>query len=276
MLNFETKQIEITTDQIENWYPMIALPCYDRQVTEPFFMSMVKACMGFKEFGLKFGVSTITDSLISRARNQLVAKFMANKVFTHILFIDVDLAFNYEDIIKMLWHDKDIITGAYPIKDINWDKVTSYVNQGVPSSDLSKKSTRFVVNLVQDATNKVKIENGALAIHDAGTGFMMIKREVFERLFAEYPELKYNDDTGGLHGDERNYSYALFNSYVDHEDHSRFLSEDYGFGRYWQKIGGEVWVDPSVELMHLGRFEYRGNLLEWLAENAVVTDIEQA
>lgn len=273
MLNFETKQIEITSEQIENWYPMIALPCYDRQVTEPFFMSMVKACMGFKEFGLKFGVSTITDSLISRARNQLVAKFMANKVFTHLIFIDVDLGFNYEDILKMLWHDKDIMTGAYPIKDINWDKVINYVNQGVKSEDLSKRSTRFVVNVAQDSSNRIKIENGALAIHDAGTGFMMIKREVFEKMFDHYPELKYNDDTGGLKGEERDYSYALFNSYVDHEDNSRFLSEDYGFGRYWQKMGGEVWVDPSIELLHLGRFEYRGNMLQWLAENAVVTEV---
>jgi len=273
MLNFETKQIEITTEQIAEWYPLIALPCYDRQVTEPFFMSMVKACMGFKEFGLKFGVSTISDSLISRARNQLVAKFMANEVFTHILFIDVDLAFNYEDIIKMLWHDKDIMTGAYPIKDINWNKVSNDVKQGISSEELSKRSTRFVVNVVQDAKNNVKMDNGALAIHDAGTGFMMIKRNVFERMFAEYPELKYNDDTGGLVGKERDCSYALFNSYVDHDDHSRFLSEDYGFGRYWQKMGGEVWVDPSIELMHLGRFEYRGNMLQWLAENAVITEV---
>ena len=79
-------------------------------------------------------------------------------------------------------------------------------------------------------------------------------------------ELKYNDDTGTLTGDERKNSYALFNSYVDEE--KRFLSEDYGFCRYWQKLGGEVWVDPSIELMHLGRFEYTGNMVEWLMEHS--------
>mgnify|MGYP003337438991 FL=1 len=267
MLEVQQQQIELTTDDIAKWNVLIAIPCYDRQITEPFFMSMIKACMAFKEIGLRFGISTISDSLISRARNQVAAKFMANKDFTHLLFLDVDLAFNHEDIIKMLWHDKDIMTGSYPIKNINWDRVASLAKQGVAPSDLAKKSTRFVVNpaLAMGETT-VKVDNGAMAIYDAGTGFMLIKRQVLEKMFEAYPELKYNDDTGTLTGDERKNSYALFNSYVDEE--KRFLSEDYGFCRYWQKLGGEVWVDPSIELMHLGRFEYTGSMVEWLMEHS--------
>lgn len=267
MINVTPQEINISADEIDTWYPMIALPCYDRQVTEPFFMSMMKLAMYFKEYNLRFAVSTLSDSLISRARNQLVAKFMANPDFTHLLFIDVDLAFNYEDILKMLWHDKEIVVGAYPIKDINWDKVVANVGKGVPADKLGEKATRFVVNTVSaHGSDKVRIDKGALSIYDAGTGFMMIKRSAFERMFAEYPELKYNDDTGALKGAERDNSYALFNSYVDPVD-QRFLSEDYGFGRYWQKMGGEVWVDPSIQLMHLGRFEYHGNMIDWLQEN---------
>lgn len=228
-------------------------------------MSLVKTCMAFKDFGINFGVSTITDSLISRARNQVVAKFMANDAFTHLIFIDVDLGFSHEDILKMLWHDRDIVTGAYPIKSIEWNKVVDMVNKGVPADKLADRATRFVVNAA-GKDNKVKVENGALSIYDAGTGFMTIKRSVFERMFEQYPELKYNDDTGSLTPEERNHSYALFNSYVD--DDGRFLSEDYGFCRYWQKMGGEVWVDPSIELMHLGRFEYKGSMIEWLMENS--------
>lgn len=267
MLNTEQQTIEITPEQVESWRPLICLPCYDQQVTEPFFMSMIKTCMAFKEYGIKFGVSTLSDSLISRARNQLVAKFMANKAFTHLLFIDVDLAFSHDDILKMLWHDKEIMTGAYPIKTILWDKVVENVNKGIAPELIAEKSTRFVVNPVATGNGTIKIDNGALSIYDAGTGFMLIKRSAFEKLFAAYPELKYVDDTGALVGEERNYSYALFNSFVD-EETGRFLSEDYGFGRYWQKIGGEVWVDPAVELTHLGRFSYKGKMINWLSENA--------
>lgn len=267
MISAEEYEIEITSDQIKSWYPFIALPCYDQQVTEPFFMSMVKTACGFKDIGLKFSISTLSDSLITRARNQLVAKFMSNPEFTHLLFIDVDLGFSPDDILKMLWHDKEIVTGAYPIKDINWDKVSEAARNGAPSNKLLDKSIRFVVNPVNTGQNRVEVENGAISVYDAGTGFMLIKREVFEKLFAQHPELKYNDDTGSLNEEERNHSYALFNSYVD--DDGRFLSEDYGFGRYWQRMGGKIWTDPSIELMHMGRMRYTGKLIDFLVDNAV-------
>jgi len=270
MLETVPQNIEITSEQVESWHPLICLPCYDRQVTEPFLMSTIKAVVAFKEYGMKFGISTLSDSLISRARNQLVAKFMANENFTHLLFIDVDLGYNYEDILKMLWHDKEIVTGAYPIKEILWDKVVKLVNDNCEKDKIAEKSTRFVINATTKDSNKVTMDNGAISIHDAGTGFMLIKRSVFEKLFEAYPELKYKDDTGALQGTERDNSYALFNSYVDED--GRFLSEDYGFGRYWQKIGGQVWVDPSIELMHLGRYEYKGKLIDWIVDNATIED----
>lgn len=264
MLNIETQNIEIESEQIQSWVPFFALPCYDRQLTEPFFMSFMKTVMYFKEIGLRFSVGTISDSLISRARNQLVAKFMANPAHTHLMFIDVDLGFEPKEILKLLWHDKDIVTGAYPIKDINWEKVSRFAKDGVEPNDLLKKSTRFVVNPVKDGQNTVKMDKGAISVYDAGTGFMMVKRQAFEKMFEAYPELKYVDDTGSLKGDETNYTYALFNSYVD--ENGRFLSEDYGFARYWQKLGGDIWTDPSIELSHLGRLTYTGNMLEYLVQ----------
>ena len=273
MLEMTTTNIEISSEQIQEWYPLIALPCYDRQLSEPTVMSLLKTAMSFRDINMKFGVSTISDSLISRGRNQLVAKFMANKAFTHIMFIDVDLAFNHEDILKMLWHDKEVMTGAYPIKEILWDKVITLAKDGCEKDKIAEKSTRFVVNPVIGESKKIRVNNGAISIHDAGTGFMLIKREAFEKLFEAYPELQYRDDTGSLKGDELDNSYALFNSYVD--DDGRFLSEDYGFCRYWQKLGGEVWVDPSIELVHLGRFEYKGRMIDWLVDNASTTPLEE-
>jgi hypothetical protein len=218
--------------------------------------------MYFKEIGLKFAASTITDSLINRARNNLVAKFMANPNFTHLIFLDVDLGFQKEDILKLLWHDKDVVTGSYPIKDINWDKVVANVNNNVEAKDLAKKSTRFVVNPVRVGANTIATDNGAISVHDAGTGFMCIKRSVFEKMIEAYPDLKFIDDTGSMKGDERDYTYAFFNSFVDED--KRFVSEDYGFCRYWQKLDGKIWVDPSIEITHLGRYLYEGNMIEHL------------
>jgi hypothetical protein len=261
-LEIEQQNIEVDREDIDSWCPMFGLPCYDRSLTEPFFMSFMKTVMYLKEINCKFAVSTITDSLINRARNNLVAKFMANPQFTHLIFLDVDLAFRPEDIVKLLWHDKEIVTGSYPIKDINWDKVVENVNKGVSAEELAKKSTRFVVNPVKAGNNTIETDNGAIAVHDAGTGFMCIKRSVIEKLIEAYPELKFKDDTGSMKGAELDYTYAFFNSYVD--DDGRFVSEDYGFCRYWQKLEGKVWVDPAIEIQHLGRFNYEGNMMDYL------------
>lgn len=262
MLTTEKQQIEISQEDIEKWVPMFGLPCYDRQLTEPFFMSFVQTAMYFQQIGLKFAVSTITDSLINRARNNLVAKFMSNPQFTHLIFLDVDLGFKKEDILKLLWHDKDVVTGSYPIKDINWDKVVVNVNNKVEAKDLAKKSTRFVVNPVSAGNNTIATDNGAISVHDAGTGFMCIKRSVIEKMIESYPDLKFIDDTGSMKGAEKDYTYAFFNSFVDED--KRFVSEDYGFCRYWQKLDGKIWVDPSIEITHLGRFLYEGNMIEHL------------
>jgi len=265
MLSTEKQNIEISPDSISKWCPMIGVPCYNRELTEPFMMSLISSVLYFKQIGMKFGISTISDSLINRARNNVVAKFMAHEQFTHLMFIDADIKFTSGDILKLLWHDKDIITGAYPIKEINWQRVEKMVKDGVPAAELAKKSTRFVVNPVKAGSNSIKADNGALSIYDAGTGFMCIKREVFTQMFEHYPELKFKDDTGSLKDKELDNTYALFNSYVD-EDTKRFLSEDYGFCRYWQKMGKDIWVDPAIELSHFGGFTYEGSLMEYIIE----------
>lgn len=267
MIERVEQKIEITSEQIDGWYPLIAVPCYDQQVTEPFFMSSIKMAMGFKEIGINFAISTISDSLINRARNNLVAKFLSNSEFTHLMFIDADIGFDYEDIVKMLWHDKDVITGSYPIKSINWEKVEKLVKAGTPTGSLMPKSLRYVINPVKDRTGEVVVDNGALNIYDAGTGFMLIKREVFMRMIEEYPHLKFKDDTGSLSQEEKKWTYAFFDSYID--DDGRYLSEDYGFCRYWQKIGGTIWVDPSIDMLHLGRMRYEGRMLDYLETIAV-------
>lgn len=261
----EQQKLDITIpkEDIQKWNVFFALPCYDSHVTEPFMMSFMQAAIYFKEIGLKYSVCTISDSLINRARNNLVAKFMANPDFTHMMFIDADLQFNKEAILKMLWHNKEVMTASYPIKEIDWKKVKEAArDRDMAPSDLMEYASRYVVHLTKPGETKLSVDNGRIECFEAGTGFMLIKREVFEKMFKKYKKLKYKDDTGALHGEENNCSYALFNSYVD--DDQRFLSEDYGFCRYWQKIGGKVWVDPTIDLTHFGRIKYHGKMMQFI------------
>ena len=254
--------ITIPKEKLQEWNVFFALPCYDSHVTEPFTMSLLQALLYYKEIGLNYSVCTISDSLINRARNNLVAKFMGNPSYTHMIFIDVDLQFDKESILKLLWHDKDVMTASYPIKEINWDKVKEGAQADLPAQDLMEYASRYVVHMTKPGETQLNIDNGAIECYEAGTGFMLIKRQVFDKMFKKYKKLKYKDDTGALHGEEIENAYALFNSYVD--DDGRFLSEDYGFCRYWQKMGGKIWVDPTINLTHFGRVKYVGKMLEFL------------
>jgi len=258
----EQTQITIPKEKIQEWNVFFALPCYDSHVTEPFMMSLLQALMYYKDIGMKYSVCTISDSLINRARNNLVAKFMGSPEFTHIMFIDVDLQFDRQSILKLLWHDKDVMTASYPIKEINWDKIKEGAQKDLDAKKLMEYGSRYVVHLAKPGETQLNIEKGAIECYEAGTGFMLIKRQVIEKMMKKYKKLKYKDDTSALNEQEIDYGYAFFNSYVD--DDGRFLSEDYGFCRYWQKMGGKVWVDPSINLTHFGRIRYTGKMMEYL------------
>lgn len=87
-------------------------------------MQLVALCAS-KQIELQF--ATIgNESLITRARNTLVQLFMDGD-YTHLLFIDADLAFNPESVLRMVDFNKDVVTGVYPRKTIDWTKVKNKV-----------------------------------------------------------------------------------------------------------------------------------------------------
>lgn len=253
----ENVKITVPRSLVESTHLYIAVPCYDNSVTEPFMMSLIRTLLNFREIGLRATVATMSDSLISRSRNALTARFMGNQKATHMLFIDSDIEFKPEHVMKLLWHDKDIAVGAYPVKELQLDAAEKKVHSGMPLRDALHRSARFAINAVVPGQETISLDKGAVTILDAATGFMLIKRGVIERMIEAYPELRYLDDTQTLSVEEKKYAYAFFNSYID--DDGRFLSEDYGFSRYWQKIGGTIWLDPSLELTHVGRYRYTGS-----------------
>jgi hypothetical protein len=258
------QKITIGPEQAKDWNLFLAVPCYDGSITEPFFISTLEAVQMFSALRMRFSVVTAQDSLISRSRNILAAKFLADEDATHLLFIDADIGYDCRDILKLLMasKDKEIVTGSYPLKKIEWNQIKEASDRGVSPEELAAYGVQFVNNFKQDTGGKVQVVNGLIEIQDAGTGFMLIKREAFLKLIEAYPELKYDDDTNGITEEEKKWTYAFFNSYID--DDKRFLSEDYGFCRYWQKIDGKVWVDPSIHLTHTGKMKYSGRLIDTL------------
>jgi hypothetical protein len=231
----------------------VATPCYGGLVNERYAQSLVQLVSQGMQLGIKIGYFTRSnESLITRARNDLVATFLTTPA-THLMFIDADINFNASDVFKMITANKDIITGAYPTKTINWENMSSKGRTEI--EELQKNSIRYASGL----KDSKRTPDGLYEVKDGATGFMLIKREVIERMIKHYPETRYMpevfDDASQV-GVEK---YALFDTMIEN---GRYLSEDYTFCRRWQNMGGKIYVDPSIVLDHVGTYTFKGNSIQ--------------
>jgi hypothetical protein len=278
MYNLLERKIEIPVSAFENKHLFIATPCYGGQVTEPYLRSMVRLILLMNRFGVKFTLSTLAnESLITRGRNTLVSFFMENKEATHLMFIDADIEFNPEDVLRMLAYDKPVIVGAYPKKALNWDSILQAAR--TPGLDetpetIEGHSSNYVTNFefaLDDEGQpvpQVQIKDNLIKLLDGGTGFMTIRKDVIQTMFDKYPETKYNNDLN-IDNKFEPFMYALFDCIID-PDTRRYLSEDYTFCRRWQQIDGDIWLDPRVSLNHVGHYTFNGNVRKMLTGEARV------
>jgi hypothetical protein len=95
---------------------------------------------------------------------------------------------------------------------------------------------------------------------EIGTGFMMIKREVFPKFAEQYPHLKYKPDhVGQAHFDGSRYIHAYFDTVIDPKS-ERYLSEDYMFCQWWRNMGGQIWLCPWMRTQHIGTYHFQGDM----------------
>jgi hypothetical protein len=211
----------------------IGIPCYGGMVSEPTMTSFLRFVLLASRAGLNWSLDTmVNESLITRGRNNLMAKMLSNKEATHFMFIDADIRFQPESILQMIACDKEVIGGLYPKKAL---------------------PVNYVINLKP----QTKIQGDIFTVDTMGTGFLLFKREVYEKLISVHPETKYVDDVGLGKQYEPN-MYAIFDVEIDERGH--YLSEDWLFCRRWSAIGGEIWAHSKVLLNHVGHYEFQGDL----------------
>jgi hypothetical protein len=251
----------------------ILTPCYGSVCYVNFVHCLMQTNFLFQQLNIPLTIEFCkNDSLVSRARNNLVAKAMSNPSVSHIMFIDNDITWDPTDVLKLLVSEKSLIGGVYPLKKYNWDKIVD------PQGDLmrrmierkNKSSIGGVIsdidfvqnNLLKYNTNfldnVITIQNNLTKVRHIATGFMMFKRSTIEQMSRAYPTTKYTDDVGFLHGDENKYAYALFDCGVE-DDH--YYSEDWLFCHRWSKMGGNIYMDVSINLKHTGLEDYSGSFI---------------
>ncbi len=237
----------------------LATPMYGGQCSGHFASSMLGLVQLLGQQGIASTYRFLfNESLIPRGRNALVHGFLASDA-THLMFIDADIRFAPEDVVHMLRADVDILCGICPKKEISWTQVARAAALGVPAQELGRHSGSFVVNLIGNQGQQVVAANTPVEIAHGGTGFMLIRRAVFEALAPQVPS--YRNDLNDLSGTLPSGAMVreFFSTSIDPES-QRLLSEDYHFCMLWRRHGGKVHAAPWARLAHIGSYCFDGEL----------------
>jgi hypothetical protein len=238
---------------------MIATPMYGGMCTGQFMAGVIQTINTLQTAGIQtYFVQLGNESLITRARNELTRIFLEHNL-EYLMFIDSDIGFNGEAVLSLIKADKDIACGIYPKKEVDWVAVERAAKEG--KTNLQDYSGSFALNfdatigqeLNADATGCVEVRHGA-------TGFMLIKRHVFEQLSDKVPTYRpstIKDVNGNYLKPETK---EFFATSID--ESGCLLSEDYHFCEIWRNHGGKIHANPSIKLEHVGTYIYSGDIIK--------------
>jgi hypothetical protein len=260
-------EIQVKLEDLKKNKLFVATPMYGGMAHGLYIKSSLDLQSTMGKYGIETKFSFLfNESLITRARNYLVDEFLRTD-FTHLLFIDSDIHYNPQDVIALMALDKDVIGGPYPKKSINWGNV-AHAARNHPTMEPKELETlvgEYVFNVVK-GTQQFQVTE-PLEVMEIGTGFMMVKREVFEKMAKQYPTIQYKPDhVGQANFDGSRYIHAYFDTVIDSKESitgggsDRYLSEDYMFCQMWRKMGGDIFLCPWMKTQHIGTYAFTGNM----------------
>ena len=231
----------------------LSTPCYGGQCLEKYATSVIKLQIELIKEGIQLMLDTTeNESLVHRARNVAVGRFLQKTDADVFMFIDADVEFTADAVVRLVKSPHDVSVAVYPKKVVMWDQVKKAVENG-DERDMAMLSSSLVANI---GAHKRTVENGFVELLDGPTGFMAIKRGAFEKLEEKFPELNCKNDHQNRDFDDY---CAVFDCMID-PDSRRYLSEDYAFCRRWQQCDGKIFADINTTLGHVGNLPFTGCL----------------
>jgi hypothetical protein len=222
--------------------------------------------------------SLLKSSLVTQGRNLCVANFLKDPTnYTHLLFIDSDIDFKFDTIMKMLKFDREVIATPYPMKHIHWDQIWDRVQKGKIKNieELKRAGHAFPIKLDNQKGKEIPVVDGVIEVSHAPTGCMLIKKQVFDKMIKAYPNDKIEQATivnGKALIDE--YNYNFFDTIHDPETR-KYYGEDFGFCKKWTAIGGKCYCYVSDDITHVGEYAYNGKLMDNLDISKTVDDTDK-
>lgn len=222
-------------------FVFIATTQRKNEVTSTYALGMLRVPSVLSYAGIRSIIRHQIGGSIQTQRSKLVTDMLATKA-THMMFIDDDLDFLAEDIVRLVQHDRDVVAGVYAKREIEWPQVIAASKAG---KDPRMYSSVLAMDPLHNAGHLV-IDGELLEAVSVSAGFLLIKREVLERMIANYPELIFCDGAGKEHS-------MLFDTSIND---GIYATEDVTFSRRWRQMGGRIWVDMKARIGHCGEFEY--------------------
>lgn len=235
---------------------VIATPCFGGQISVLYATSVFhlqRFVRAYTRFNFKVMFKN-GDALITRARASLIAQFLDDPTATHLLFIDADIGFEPDQVVRLIECGAEMCAAIYPLKRIDWDKVRNTFETGRPNPAAAALKYVFEV----DDPDVVTQTAGFVRVRYAGTGFLMIRRQALEKMCAHYPQLKYQRDHSIDAATASDNRFALFECMIAED--GTYLSEDFAFCKRWTDMGGEIWADLNSKLSHVGPMTFYGDL----------------
>jgi len=234
---------EITAEDVAGLRVAICTP-HTGSVVPEYAASISETTLALHDLGVQSRIYMRKSASIDRVRNQLVRDALDDPFgCTHLLWVDSDQGWHAQDLLRLLVHKRPVIGAASIKKEDTLEWAVSIGDQ-----------------------EGLSLVGGCLKVDGVGTGFLLIERAVFEALKEKYPERRVRRKADTADEPDSHNFYTLFQTGLD--DNNRYISEDLAFCNLWRAIGGDVWVDPFIDLQHVGQKTWTGALSTHMTQGA--------
>jgi hypothetical protein len=219
----------------------IAMPCYD-SVKINTMLSVIKLVQQLGKSGIEVGIHTMKSPLIHQARNYLTSVFLTTE-YQYMLFVDSDVEFEPEAVIRMMVAKKNIVCTPYRVKSVD--------------------TSKHIYGAIEfkDPKNILILAEGFVEIEAGPTGLMLIDRKVFERIIKNHPELKITNKATP-HADKSHEFYYNFFDFGFNDGYA--MGEDVSFCRLARDNDFRIFANIESSTTHHGAYAWKGTFGESL------------
>ena len=212
----------------------VAVLSKDGRVALNFAVSMLATQAALAQHGVGMAMATIDNcTIVGHGRNRLIGQFLLAQDYTHILFIDDDMGWPADAVLRLLAAQEDFVG------------CTAVRKEGPPA----RWAAKFKEPMMIDRRGMIRAEG-------VGACLLLLTRACVEKMAAANEHLQYKDADTGL---------TLYNLFDTELYNGQLQGNDYVFCRRWTDLGGEIWIDTVPMMEHVGTFTWAGSLARDLA-----------